>query len=324
MKNALYFCFAFLFISTAALSQQKTITIDGEHYFYKEKSFQKFYDDSKQEHIYLKGETLGQYYAASCGYSPFSFQQEDTEYSKCANAMSIYSNANKDKTFYDTSLRTGQMYHIGQGEEKYIGDFKIKGVASKGVWTYYYKNGNIKSRGHLINFKKMNRWTEYYTNGKIKRTVHYNKHERREGTCMEFYSNGQLQEVSTYRNGVLKSMNEFYLKNGKQSVRKGYGMAQYFYNNGKPEFTSELMRGSRDGETTWYYTNGRIKEKVIYRRSDESYNGLRWEITASFDKDGNKRDKGTLKNGNGTWINYDENDQVDYISNYKEGVLVKK
>jgi len=324
MKNALYFCFAFLFINTIVLSQQKTITIDGEHYFYKEKSFQKFYDDSKQEHIYLKGETLGQYYAESCGYAPFSFQQEDTEYSKCANAMSIYATANLDKTIYDTSLRTGQTYHIGQGEEKYVGDFEIKGVASKGVWTYYYKNGNIKSRGQLINFKKINRWTEYYKNGSIKRTAHYNKYENREGTCIEFYANGQLKEVSTYKNGVLKSINEFYLKNGQQSVSLGYGGVQYFYNNGEREFTSQLVGGSRSGETTWYYTNGKIKEKVIYRPSEESYNGLRWEIVASYDKKGNKREKGTLKDGNGTWINYDENDEVDYISTYKNGILVKR
>jgi len=323
MKNALYFCFAFLFISTTVLSQQRIITIDGENYFYKEKSFYKFYDDSKQEHIYLKGEVLGQYYASSCGYGPFGFQKEDTDYNECANAISIYVDANLDKTIYDTSLRTGKTYHIGQGEEKYVGDFEIKGAGSMGIWTYYYKNGNIKSRGHLINFKKVNRWTEYYTNGKIKRTVYYNKRERREGVCMEFYFNGQLREVSTYKNGILKSMNEFYLKNGKQSVSTGHGMVQYFYSNGGREFTSELLKGSRNGETTWYYTNGKIKEKVIYRYSEESYKGLRWEIIASFDKKGNKREKGTLKDGNGTWINYNEKDEVDYISTYKNGKLVK-
>jgi len=324
MKTTLYFYLAFLFISTTLFGQKSKITIEGETYYYKVKPYFKYYDDSTEEHLYIRGEALGQYYAHSCGYRSHSSKEYSSVYSECANAISIYQDSNYDKTIYDNSLRTGRTYHIGQGEEKEEGEFEIKGAGSNGIWTYYYKNGNKKSSGQLINLRKVKRWTEYHSNGRIKRTVHYNMQERREGICMDFYLNGQVQQVSIYKNGELKKTEEFYLINGKQTVTKGKGSIQYFNNNKERSFTSELVSGTRHGYTTWYYDNGQINETALYKHSDESFNGLRWEIIASFDKKGNKREKGTLKDGNGTWINYDENGKVDYISTYKEGKLVKK
>jgi hypothetical protein len=52
--------------------------------------------------------------------------------------------------------------------------------------------------------------------------------------------------------------------------------------------------------------------------------GKRIEILSSFHKDGTARDKGTLKNGNGTWINYNEKGEISVIDTYKDGYKEEK
>jgi antitoxin component YwqK of YwqJK toxin-antitoxin module len=52
-------------------------------------------------------------------------------------------------------------------------------------------------------------------------------------------------------------------------------------------------------------------------------NGLKWTVVANYDSKGNKRDPGTLKEGNGTLILYDDDVTVREVSMYKNGVLQK-
>ena len=63
--------------------------------------------------------------------------------------------------------------------------------------------------------------------------------------------------------------------------------------------------GNKEGLATWYYPNGNIRTAVIYKKtSSNPSQELIWEVVESNDPEGTSINKGTLKNGNGTWTYY--------------------
>ena len=69
-----------------------------------------------------------------------------------------------------------------------------------------------------------------------------------------------------------------------------------------------------DGVDRYYHENGQIWIERIYD------NGLLLNVIANYDSTGKKRDKGTLKDGNGTLNLYDENNTLKRIETYKDGL----
>jgi MORN repeat variant. len=95
-----------------------------------------------------------------------------------------------------------------------------------------------------------------------------------------------------------------------------------YHKNGKIEYTTQNKNGCRYGETFWFFDNGQLEQKAIYKYQVGNESGLRWEILEVFDINGNPLDKGTLKEGNGTWKSYDKNGNLTSTSIYKNGVKV--
>jgi hypothetical protein len=50
---------------------------------------------------------------------------------------------------------------------------------------------------------------------------------------------------------------------------------------------------------------------------------MKWTVVANYDSKGNKRDPGTLKEGNGTIILYDDDATIREVVIFKNGVLQK-
>ena len=111
---------------------------------------------------------------------------------------------------------------------------------------------------------------------------------------------------------------------GKRTLIDGNGIFKLYYPNSRQlYFTGQMKNGVRDGVANWYYKNGQLKQSVIYKYSeDENHTGLRWEVLIMFDKEGNPLNKGTLKNGNGTWNKYDEEGKLSGTSTFKNGIEV--
>jgi antitoxin component YwqK of YwqJK toxin-antitoxin module len=51
----------------------------------------------------------------------------------------------------------------------------------------------------------------------------------------------------------------------------------------------------------------------------EYKNGKSWKVISNFDNKGNKRNPGTLNNGNGTLILYNEDGSIRETLTYKNG-----
>jgi antitoxin component YwqK of YwqJK toxin-antitoxin module len=236
-----------------------------------------------------------------------------------------------------------------------------KGIYKEGKreneFTYYYKNGNINSidiyetdsvilkkigydiEGNIILKNGTGKIHYYYDNGNFKYKGSY-KNSIQSGISKWYYPNGQIEKSSMYENGYLTKTTD-YLKNGVVNIiniyksdslfsrqqardingnitlRNGTGKIINYYDSGEIEYEGEYVNSKRTGIAKWYYKNGHLEKSTLYN------NGLRMEVLESFDKNGKERDPGTLKDGNGTWIDYGENGEIENIDNYTNGKKTK-
>ena len=90
------------------------------------------------------------------------------------------------------------------------------------------------------------------------------------------------------------------------------------YNDGSIQRESEMKNGLMDGSTRFYHSNGKFWAEWIYR------NGIPYTVVSNFNSSGKPREKGNLKEGNGTLYNYNEKDDLIFIEYYENGKLVKR
>lgn len=221
------------------------------------------------------------------------------------NGLTVYFRENGQKSSEVTMVNdfvtaTTAWDENGKISEKSTGDGK--GSMKR---VYYFPNGNIKSFGSEV-------W-----NNKEKKYARF-------GNWTYNFENGNKQLVEIYKDGALLKIWEQYLRSGEKILFDGNGEYRIFYNNGQVSFVVPTKNGARDGIATWYYDNGQVEQAVLYQYDEKSMPiGKRLEIVSSFHKDGRIREKGTLKNGNGTWINYNEKGEISVVDTYKNGYKVQ-
>ena len=99
-----------------------------------------------------------------------------------------------------------------------------------------YKDGQVKS---IENFK----------NGKLN------------GEFKEFFENGSLFQIGTFKNGDMKNIKVFY-ENGKlkfeQNLKNKKGKYRGYYPNGKLEVEGEVFQGDEIGLWKYYNEEGNL------------------------------------------------------------------
>ena len=113
-----------------------------------------------------------------------------------------------------------------------------------------------------------------------------------------FYDNGTLKQTGFYSPDSLMQ-----------------GIWTNYYPDGKLESITTYHNGMRDGRFKSYHENGQLWTELIYS------NNKTMEVVCNFDRDGEPKPKGTLKNGNGSIILYDDNGERRSIEQYKDGKL---
>lgn len=225
-------------------------------------------------------------------------------------------------------------YYYGKGTNyykdgsiDYIEEFDENMTSQR---EYFYPDKKTKSKGSIVYLPEKEKeveqgsWIYYHQNGKTqaKGVFHYGD---KEGDWTYYFDSGSIDEVIEYENGKITRYLEQYLKDGSHTLQDGNGLSYNFYDSGEISSKLSLKNGIRDGICTWYYKNGQIDQSALYKydESTKPY-GLRWEIISSFTPSGKSRKKGDLKNGNGSWINYNEDGSISHISTYQNGILVNK
>ena len=116
----------------------------------------------------------------------------------------------------------------------------------------------------------------------------------------EFYATGKLMTETPYLNG------------------KPNGIGKKFYPNQILEDYVEFKFGEMEGVRKYYHDNGLLWIEQIY------FANRPWETIANYDRKGKKRDGGTLKDGTGTIIFYNEDDSIRETNHFINGLLEKE
>lgn len=169
-------------------------------------------------------------------------------------------------------------------------DFVGKSIAPAREHFYLY--------GHMI-FTR--RWY-YWDNGEYS-WVQFRKrgtYAKREGPACSFYADGTMMSYQVYKKGKL------------------IGPCRNYYSNGTLSSTCERhIKGKLDGIQLKFHKNGLVKSKTRWK------NGKLLQILRYKDPQGNDLPIGTFKDGNGTWVYYDEEGKQIGVQVYKNGALIE-
>lgn len=213
-----------------------------------------------------------------------------------------------------------------------------------GEYFSYFSNGKTRSKGNYTKGVASGRWEYYRTNGSLSSVENKNAAGNTDGEVVFYGPNNQVIDKSIYKNGNFESKLVCYDLQGKEILTNGTGKAigyfdsgktkfeiffkngkhhgtyHLYYESGKMEYSTNMINGCREGLTVWYYDNGQIEQSALYKYDPSQPDGLRWEIVSSFKRDGTSREKGSLKDGNGTWLTYDEVGELKKISRFTNGL----
>lgn len=155
------------------------------------------------------------------------------------------------------------------------------------------------------------------------------------------YSKGQIKykkidglkvAVTLYRSNAFLEKSEYYYPNGEiksiffnKRINKSEWLEIWsmdstdisFYPNGQISDSLFWIRNKLVGEAKHYYENGQVAYTQRYKEGRLS------KIVEYFDRDGNKLNIGSFKNGTGTWNKYDDKGNLTKIDTYKNGKLKK-
>jgi len=154
---------------------------------------------------------------------------------------------------------------------------------------------------------------------------------------------GTLVMFQNFRNDSLSGLSRQYWIDGKtimseaDYVSKNNYKQREFFQNGKVSMEFTMVDNTQNGEVKEYYETGVLKDKfnvkngmrdgtrVYYYPDGKPWieqifkNNKPWTIVANYDSKGNKRNAGTLKDGNGTVYFYDDDTTVREIVKYVNG-----
>lgn len=169
------------------------------------------------------------------------------------------------------------------------GTFKDKGLRN-GLWTEYYRNGELSVKA-MYAAGKLNGISTYYdTDGKIYAEKKYDtdklKSEKfftKDGAVLaeysmtndyevtEYYPNGQRAAKGRYYNGERTGDWKIYAENGswlsaKEHYYNGYlsGTRTEYYETGEESSELDYRKGERDGYLKTFYPNGTLKTEGWY------------------------------------------------------------
>ena len=128
-----------------------------------------------------------------------------------------------------------------------------------------------------------------------------------------------IREETEYFNGQSKFIQKNFYKNGKAQMEVPYengkinGVGKKYYESGALKEVAEFRDAKFHGLRKYYYPNGQLWIEQIYKE------GKSWTVVANYTESGQKRDAGTLKNGNGTVIFYNDDGSVRDVLTYVDG-----
>lgn len=200
-----------------------------------------------------------------------------------------------------------------------------------GLFTTYVIDSADHSKEYKIyeqdykNDRLTGEWRVYNLKGTLVRMDSY-KNDSISGISRTYWIDGKrIMEEREFLNGQKHFIERGYIKNNQLQFEssvmnnKMNGLTKEYYDEDgslKREmfFTDDVMNGS----FKYYYPGGKLWIETEYK------NGKPWNVLGNYDKNGKPREKGTLKNGNGTILLYNDDNTLRKVETYVNGELKDK
>ena len=106
-----------------------------------------------------------------------------------------------------------------------------------------------------------------------------------------------------------------------QTMNSGYSIVtsiDFAFNLMKKFDIQRIQINESTCNYTYYHTNGKIWSELYFK------NGLFWKVISNYNSRGEKVERGTLKDGNGSRYIYNDEGVLLYIETFKNGVQIKR
>jgi antitoxin component YwqK of YwqJK toxin-antitoxin module len=167
------------------------------------------------------------------------------------------------------------------------------------IWQQTFKNDKLNGP-----------WLTYTISGTLANSQNFTNNNL-DGISRYFWIDGKtVMSETEYFGDSTKFVERTFFQNGKVESETPYdhgnvtGKAKKYYENGALKDEAALKNGQFDGTRKYFYPNGQLWIEQIYR------DGKSWTVVGNYTDKGVKRDAGTLKDGNGTVIFYNEDGSV--------------
>lgn len=190
-----------------------------------------------------------------------------------------------------------------------------------GQWKVDYPNGKTLYEGNFLEGKPVGQMIRYYENGAVRAKMNFDANSERSHAEL-YYKNGKIAAVGVYINQDKDSVWTYYSEyDGTLRMRETYekgklhGASYRYYPSGEVSEETNWQMNSREGPWIQYFEGGGIRLKGHYDN-----NLLNGSYDVYF------TDKVLLMSGmyiddrsEGTWTYYDENGELLYTLDFKNG-----
>jgi antitoxin component YwqK of YwqJK toxin-antitoxin module len=224
---------------------------------------------------------------------------------------------NADSTAYTTNRQLALLCSEGQ----------LRNNKREGLFTSYLIDDADHSKRFkvweqtYVNNKLDGQWRVFTLHGGLVRFQTY-RNDSLNGISRTYWIDGKgIMDEHEYFNGKNKFIERTFYKNGKTELEMPYengkpnGTIKRYYATGTIQETEEMKNGRADGVRRYYYPNGQLSFDQVYRA------GNCWEVRTNYSQKGQRRKAGTLHNGNGTVIFYNEDGTVREVKTFVNGVM---
>jgi antitoxin component YwqK of YwqJK toxin-antitoxin module len=190
-----------------------------------------------------------------------------------------------------------------------------------GLMTNYYRGGQVEIRGQYIDGKKQGLWEEFYDNGQLGKVCSY-RHGKADGNVTEYFFDGGIKTSGTMADGKKDGLFREFFSNGRKMKEELYshgvlhGQYRTWVENGSPETQGYYRNGAKDSLwKSWI-------EGILFVQ--ENYkNDKREGLTTYYNQLETIGEEGYYKNGlrEGLWKEFDDSGKVVAEKLYVKGVL---
>lgn len=234
--------------------------------------------------------------------------------------------------FYDAEYKKDSIwnYYHEPGVISMTGSYKA-GI-KEGLWSHFDKEGTLTISQNYANGKLNGRTKRIVQQGPDVFTIETDYINDKEDGKVEVIvdpaiGDDYIYRSETYKDGFVVGEMKFY--NPDSTIYESFSYdgkskepfeKKTYYPNGQVHEITGITSSerSKEGVNTVYYTSGKLNMKLYWQKNKLM------NVILLLDEQGNKLDYGTLKDGNGTFLLYDEEGEKQVQFTIVDGEIVDK